>query len=81
MDKIQKIITLESMIIHYGHACVIRTPMAVDLYKNYKIWTQYYKNGQIILCGNNMPLLSSTDVECLALLNQQQPQTPVMKMY
>lgn len=79
MDKILKITTLESMIIHYSHACVIRTPLPLDLYKNFQLWKQLHKNGNIIICGNNSPLLSTPDIECLSLLIPPQP--PVTKMY
>lgn len=79
MDKILKITTFESMIIHYARACVIRTPLPVEMYNNFQIWKQLHKNGYIILCGNNSPLITTADIECLSLLNPPQP--PVMKMY
>lgn len=80
MNNIQKIITLETMIIQYSTKCLIRTPFPLEMYTAFGNWKQLHRNGNIILCGNNSPKLSLDEIECLALLNRPAP-APVMRIH
>lgn len=75
MNKINKIITTECMIILYTKQSIMRIPM-IDCLKHNTHWRVIERRGFLIAGGSIDPKITDNELECLALLHPvQQPQS------
>lgn len=68
----QRIITMESMIIQYANQSIIRMPM-IDCLKLKPHWKIIEKHGYLIVGGLIDPKITDSELECLALLHPAHP--------